>query len=83
MIHRQDSTAVTRRTSGEKFPPVEPPPSDLRAALDPSLDGVAWEAGALEGEENSPDLDPAFGVVLDKLSDNFSTLLTLSKAAVW
>ena len=68
---------------GEKFPLVELPPSDLWAMLDPSLDGVAWKAGALEGEENSPYLDPAFGIVLDKLSDNFSALLTISKAAMW
>ena len=62
---------------------VELPPSNLQATLDPSLDGVGWEAGALKGKENSPDLDPEFSVVFDKLSDNFSTLLTLLKVAVW
>ena len=81
-LDRGDSDDV-----GEKFPPVEPPPSDLLSELSASLAGDVWlpEPGALwddGGDENPDDLPPVtfFDV---NVSDNFNALLTLSNAAVW
>ena len=73
---------------GEKFPPVEPPPSDLLPALTASLaeEICGPEPGALcadAGEENPDDFPTAPFFDANVSDDNFNALLTLSNAAVW